>query len=588
VSERLAAFAKRELGPDPSRVRSFGCTLVALLLASATVLIFKPTNGYWTVTFVVLVSSPAIGKSEVDAFRRVLAALLGGAAAAAIVIGTYDLPWVYVLLQALGIGLALFLFGATQLGPAVLTGGTTFAVVTGASHEIGAAGIVDLALDRLLQSVVGSGLGAFAHLALWRVDPLAELRRSLLTDLHGVAAAIEGRPASLDAGRVTRHFELLGHVEARHPAFVRRRSELSLLILEVARLVDETLVSEAPPEGPSARAAALLEKADHLVLRCGGEAFEPPPPAPPAPATAPRWPGFLSDTFRLTRRAGLKSALAAFLTLVVLDTMQFPVAGGLLTCLVVGQQMSSGADLSKALVFLAALLLAMGITLVTSLLAAPNVDDFGSYLLVLALAFAPTSWMVSAGPRVRIPGTVATVLLSVGLFGPYRPTSDLEPSANFFVSLLVGVLVPTAVDLVVWPVDRARTSAHRLAVVMRSAADLMADFDPRVVLAPSCQFRWAADRNLRVVMALRGERDPAPGSPEFARDAETVRLAQETQRLIAARVDQARREFAGDATPDDTAEERRTWAIKLRSEADRLENDGAVVVGASLGTAALL
>ncbi len=582
LTGRLAAFAKRELGPDPSRIRAFACTLVGLLLASAIVLIFKPTNGYWTTTFVVLVSSPAIGKSESDAFRRVLAALLGGAAAAMAVIGAYDLPWLYVLLQAAGIGLALFLFGATSLGPAVITGGTTFAVISGASREVGPAGFIDLAWDRLLQSVVGSGIGAFAQLALWRADPLVELRRSLLADVASVHALLRGKAASLDAGRVTRHFELLGHVEARYPAFVRRQAELSLLILDTAHLVDQTLMRETPSEGPQARSAALLAQMGLLLRRYEGDAFGPPPPAPPAPARAPRRPGFLSDTLRIIRRAGLKTALAAFVTLMTLDAMQFPAAGGLLACLVVGQQMSTGTDTSKALIILGALLLAMGITLLTTLLAAPNVDDFGSYLLVIALAFTPTAWMVTAGPRVRIPGTIGTVILSVGLFGPYHPTSDLEPSTRFLVSLVVGLLVATAVDRLVWPVDRSRMCMRRLLVMMRSAADLMGDLDPRIVLAPSCPFRWAADRNLRSAVALRGERDPAPGTREFAHDEVALRLAADTQRLLVARLEQARKELAGDTTRDQTAEERRTWAAMLRSEADHLEHAGVVTVGATL------
>ncbi len=582
---RLGAFAQRELAPNPSRIRAFACTLVGLILASAIVLIFKPTNGYWTVAFVALVSSPAIGKSGLEALRRVLAALLGGAAAAAVVIGAYDLPWLYVLLQAVGIGLALFLFGTTSLGPAVITGGTTFAVITGASGAVGASGFIDLAWDRLLQAIVGSSIGAFAQLALWRADPLVELRRSLFADVVGAQARLEGKPATLDAGRVTRHFELLGHVETRYPAFLRRRAELSRLILDAARLVDQTLVREILPEGPQGRSDALLAQADRLLRRCDGDAFDVPPPAPPAPARQSRWPGLFSDTFRLIRRAGLKSALAAFVTLVLLDAIQFPAAPGLLGCLVVGQQMSTGTDPAKALVFLGAFFLAMGVTLLTTLLAAPNVDDFASYLLVLALAFAPIAWLITAGPRVRIPGTVATVVVSVGLFGPYHPTSDLEPSARFFVGLVIGVLVPTAVDLLVWPVDRARMSARRLLVMMRSAADLMGDLDPRAVLAPSGPFRWAADHNLRMVVALRGEQDPAPGAREFARDAETLRLAAETQRLIVARIDQARRELAGEVPRDATAEERRTWAATLRSEADHLEQDGAVVVGATMGAA---
>ena len=87
---------------------------------------------------------------------------------------------------------------------------------------------------------------------------------------------------------------------------------------------------------------------------------------------------------------------------------------------------------------LSALVVAMGITLITSLLAAPNVDDFGSYLLVAAAAFAPMTWAVIAGPRVRFPGPNGAILLAVGIFGPYYPTSDLTPSSNFFVSLAIG------------------------------------------------------------------------------------------------------------------------------------------------------
>jgi uncharacterized membrane protein YccC len=580
---RLAAFAKRELGPNPSRVRAFACTLAGLLLASATVLIFQPTNGYWTITFVVLVSSPAIGKSGLEALRRVLASLLGAAAAAAVVIGAYDLPWLYVLLQAAGIGLALFLFGATSIGPAALTGGTTFAVITGASPVVGPAGSIDLAWDRLLQAVVGSGIGAFAQLALWRADPLAELRRSLLADLASVQASLAGETASLDAGSVTRHLELLGHVEARYPAFVRRRAELSLLILDTACLVDQTLQRETLPETPQQRSGVLLAQAGLLLQRCDDSAFGPPPP-PPAPTSsrhAPRWPGFLSDTLRIVRRAGLKTALAAFVALVILDAMQFPATGGLLACLLVGQQMFTGTDTSKALLIFGASLVAMVVTLLATLLAAPNVDDFASYLLVLALAFAPTAWMVTAGPRVRVPGTIGTVALAVGLLGPYRPTSDLEPSTRFLVSLVVGLLVATGVDCVVWPVDRARMSSQRLVVMMRSAADLMGDLDPRVVLAPSCPFRWAADRNLHSFVALRGERDPAPGTPAFARDEETLQLASETQRFIVARLDQAREELSGSVTRDRSAETRRTWAATLRAAADHLEDDSVVAAGAA-------
>src|SRR6185437_3166192 len=168
----LAEFVRRELGPTPDRLRAFGRTMLGLLIATVVIFTVKPTNGYWMVTFVLLVSSPAVGKSEIDALRRILAALIGGAAAVLVIIASYDLPWIYVPLQAVGLGVAIFLAGSTPLGPAAITGGTTFAVITGASREFGAAGFIDLAWDRFAQAMAGSAIAAFAQLTFWREDPL--------------------------------------------------------------------------------------------------------------------------------------------------------------------------------------------------------------------------------------------------------------------------------------------------------------------------------------------------------------------------------------------------------------------------------
>jgi uncharacterized membrane protein YccC len=577
VTESLGAFVRRELAPDPDRVRAFGRTLVALLLATVALFVFTPPNGYWTVTFVVLVSSPAVGKSESDALRRVLAALFGGAAAAMLVITTYDLQWVYVPLQAIGVGVALFLARGTPLGAAAVTGGTTFAVITGASRAVGAAGFIDLAWDRLAQSFLGCGLGALAQLTLWQEDPLAELRRSLRAELSRVEALLGGgRPASLHAGRVVRHFELLANAEMRHPALVQRRAEITLLILDTARLVDQSLIRARLREGPADDAATLLDEVRVQLRRCGEtRAFEPPPPPPP-PLRPPAWPGLFSDGLRTARRAGVKTALSALVSLLVLDAMQLPAAGALLACLALGLQMSSGSDFTKTFVLLAALAVAMGVILLVSVLAAPNVDDLGSYIVVVALALAPATWAVTAGPRVRNAGTLATVFTSVGVIGSYRPLGELLPSAVFLLSLCIGCLVVTAIDRGVWPISRERVMTRQLLVVIRSAAELMGDLDPRLVLAPSSEPCWLMHRSLRAVVDLRGEQAPAPGTTPFAHEAETTRLAAETQRLVLARVEQARQELSGAATLDETADQRRTWATTLRTRADSIEHNGDV------------
>jgi uncharacterized membrane protein YccC len=574
TTDRLVAFARRELGPEPGRVRAFGRTLVGLLLAIVLVEIFRPANGYWTVILVIFLSSPAVGNSEREVLRQALACLLGGAAAVMLIIGAYDLPWLYVPLQALGIGTALFLTRTTPLATAAFSGGFTFAVITGGSREVGAAGLIGLAFVRLLQVIAGAGLGALVQLTLWREEPLVELRQSLTDDLARAEALLDGQPTSLHAGRLSRHFELLGNAEIRHPEIVPRRAEISLLVLETARLVDQSLLHERLPEDERARSAAIVRQMCTELRRFHEAApFEPPPPPPPAPRRMP-WPGVLAYSVRISLKASLKAALSAFVTLLILDAMQWTPAGGLLMCLVTGLQMSTGTDLSKPLTILAGLAVGMAATLLASRLAVPNVDDLGTYLLVGALTLAPTVWAAGAGFRVRSAGLYGTVLVTIGLFGAYRASSDLGPAVDFCVALAIGLLVVTVTDLAIWPVHRDRVMANRLTIMMRSSAEFMGDLDPRTVLSPNCEPRWSSHRQLLQLAQLRGETAPAPGTREFAYNEEVVRLATETQRLVVARIEPAWQELRGTATRRESLEQRRAWAQALRSRAERIEREG--------------
>jgi hypothetical protein len=536
--------------------------------------IFRPTNGFWTAILVLSLSSPAVGNSEREVLRQALACLLGGAAAVAVIIVAYDLPWLYVPLQALGIGTSLFLTRTTPLGAAAFSGGFTFAVITAGSREVGAAGLIDLAFVRLLQAIAGAGLGALVQLTLWREEPLVELRLSLADDLARAEKLAAGQPASLHAGRVSRHFELLGKAEIRHPEIVLRRAEISLLILETALLVDQSLLHEGLPEDEKARSAAIVR---HMCteLRRFHEAapFEPPPGPAPAPRRM-RWPRVLAYNVRLSLKASLKAALSAFVTLLILDALQWTPAGGLLMCLVTGLQMSTGTDLSKPLTLFAGIAVGMVATLLASRLAVPNVDDLGTYLLVGGLALAPAAWASGAGFRVRTAGLYGTALVTIGLFGAYRASSDLEPAVDFCVALAIGLFVVTATDLAIWSVHRDRVMASRLAVMMRSAAEFMGDLDPRTVLSPNSEPRWSSHREALQLAQLLAETAPAPGTREFAHNEGVVRLATETQRLMVARIEQAWQELRGTARRAQSLEQRRTWADALRSQAERIEREG--------------
>src|SRR5262249_51205848 len=150
-----------------------------LLLASFVIVTFKPSASYWIVVYLLLVSSPLVGNSVLDAVQRIFASIVGCGLAVLVIIVAIDEPWLYRSLQAVTIGLALFIGRATPLGPMALMGGTTFAIITGSDVGEAPEGLITLSFYRILHAVIGSAIGAFVQLTFWSDDPLDVLKLSL-------------------------------------------------------------------------------------------------------------------------------------------------------------------------------------------------------------------------------------------------------------------------------------------------------------------------------------------------------------------------------------------------------------------------
>ncbi len=568
--ERLDAFVQVELWPNPWRVRAFLRLEAALVVATLIVITFKPVNPYWIVVYLVLVSLPNVGNSLHDAVNRFNTSVVGSAVAILLIIAAYDLPWVYTPLQALLLGAALFIARSTPVGPAALTGGATFAIITGSDVRQLPANLITLGFYRILEAVIGGGLGALAQLTFWPDDPLDWVKRSLDSQLVAAQAILDGKRAMPDAGRVERNFELLGNAQTRRPGLMHRRSEILSLVLDVGCIVDEALQlqrrrGEPPPALRDAVAAARhrLESA---------ELFTPPPVQPVPPALF--WREVLRETRRPARRAALKMALSAFLAVLVTQLLGYPAGGALFSALAVSAQVSSGTAISKSLLIVAGLALALGVMMIFVKPAMPAVDDAGSFLIVAAIAFAPTAWMTIAGARVRNAGFFATVIVAISLFTSFQPDVDLEAPARFALTIAIGPLVVGAVDRVVWRVDARRGMWRRAALCLRDAAALYRERDPRLVLAPNLRSRWSFHRNLTALVQLRGERVPLPGTPWFAPEEEALRIAAWAIRLVVARIEEARRELAGEVAPGAEAE-RAAVAARLDERAVELDRRAA-------------
>jgi hypothetical protein len=266
------------------------------------------------------------------------------------------------------------------------------------------------------------------------------------------------------------------------------------------------------------------------------------------------WRDVMRESMQPMRRATLKMAVSAFVALIASQILGYPAVGALFAALSVSLQASSGTAISKSLLILGGLLVGLAVMMMIVVPLMPILEDPGSFLVLAAIAFAPVAWLLIAGARVRNAGLFATVIVAISLFAGFRPSVDLEPPARFALDIAIGVLVVGAVDRVVWPVDARRGMWQHAAWMMREAAILYRQRDPRAVVAPNSRWRFHLYRHLVSVIQLRSERVPQPGSPAFEPKEEALRIARSTQWLVVARIEEARREMAGVAPPPSPAE----------------------------------
>ncbi len=567
LHERIAAFIMPEIRPNPPRVRAFLRVEASLLLACFIVVTFKPRDPFWTVAYVVLVSLPTVGNSAQNAVERFRASVIGCAVAVLLIIVGFDEPWLYTALQALILGITLYIARDTPVGPTALTGGATFAAITGGDLHLVPGALITLAFYRVLQAALGGGIGALAQLTFWPDDPLVVLKASLAQQIAQVEARQRGQRVPLDAARLRRHVELQQNAEVRHPELVRRRVELAALILEVASAVDETLRYErlhgggAPPP--------VLDEARAAMRRFEAPAAPEPPPAPPRAA----WLNPMAETMRPVRRAALKTALSALIVIVVLRLLGYSPSTGAFAVLAVSMEATSGTAISKSLLSAGGTVLALVVVLLVVVPLMPNLEDPGSFLIMAALAFAPTSWLTVGGPRVRNAGFFGTLVIAVKLFQSFRPDIDLEMPAILTLSISISVLTVGLVDYVIWPVDPRFGMLRRGALMMVDTAALYRERDPRLVLAANEAHRWRIHRHLVTLVQLRGEKAPLPGTPQYAPEEEALRVATTTQRLVVARVEAARRALAGGALDADADADAARAAVAAQLDARAAQLD---------------
>ena len=303
----LLAFLRRELAPSPARWRATLRTSLAIFISLVFIMALHVPEGEFLLVAIFVLAPPDAGASLEMARLRVAGTLFGGAAGLLLLPLVADAPWLFVVLQAGVIAVAMFLTRTTTSPYACILAAVTFVIVLPlAPTDVG--GNVEVVLWRTALTALGVAVASGAQLLFWPDDPEALLLDDLSTRVRGTArllasthGAEPGRlPLPADdpiiAGGLTHQLDLLHNAETRSRWVRQRHTEQVALLVTVQRLVTAArrLASLAPaqslPVWTVPRVARIGTRCDALARALAArQPLEPPAPHVPDATEPPPW-----------------------------------------------------------------------------------------------------------------------------------------------------------------------------------------------------------------------------------------------------------------------------------------------------------
>lgn len=299
----IGEFLRAELAPSPARWRATARVTVACVAATLLVMWAHVPNGYWALITIFVVSQPNAGASLVRGIERIIATLVGSAAAIVVIVAFAQQPWLEFVALAFLCGLGLFLSRTTAAPYVGMLVALTAALLIGLAGDDPSRGALD-GVWRGLCVAIGVVIGTAAQLWVLPEDPEDLLR----ADLRRALRAVEVELARLAAGSATaapppglreaafaglgRQLDWLGNAEALRATLRERHGEQLVLIESVHRLATATLAfAERLASAPSPLGDEDRARIDTLVRRSARmrDALEDravPPAPPPAPPCA--------------------------------------------------------------------------------------------------------------------------------------------------------------------------------------------------------------------------------------------------------------------------------------------------------------
>ncbi len=299
----LLGFLRRELAGSPARLRATLRTTLAATIAIVLIMGLDIPEGEF-VLVTLFVCTPIDAGASLDKARlRMLGTLGGGASGLLATILVLDKPWLFLPLQALIVGVAIF-FARTTTAPYAFILGAVVVIIVMPLYPTTPAANIEIALWRTGLTTLGVLIAIAAQLLFWPDDPEALLLESVtgrVRDTEKLLARLAtlGPDNPLTAAEegiavpgVSAQLDLLKSAEVRYRRMRQRHAEQIALITRVQLVVTAArrlarLATIAPLPG---WALARVERARLACTRvadalAGGRPVDR-PVLEPAPATA--------------------------------------------------------------------------------------------------------------------------------------------------------------------------------------------------------------------------------------------------------------------------------------------------------------
>lgn len=244
----LLGFLRSELAGSPARWRATLRTTVAVAIAITLIMALDVPEGEFLLVTLFVCTPIDAGASFDKARLRMLGTLGGGAIGILATILVVDKPWLFLPIQALIVGVAMF-FARTTTAPYAFILGAAIVIMVLPLYPTTPAANIETALWRTVLTTLGVLIAIAAQLLLWPDDPEVLLLESVagrVRDTHALLARLATlRPGDrLSAAEegvavpgVSGQLDLLKSAEIRSRWLRQRHAEQIALITLVQLLV---------------------------------------------------------------------------------------------------------------------------------------------------------------------------------------------------------------------------------------------------------------------------------------------------------------------------------------------------------------